>query len=479
MPDLLNTNPRIVVIGVGGAGGNAVNNMIAAGLSGIEFVSANTDTQALEACKTDRRIQLGRKVTDGLGAGSKPEIGEKAAEEALEEIHAHICGAHMVFITAGMGGGTGTGAAYVIARVAKELGILTIAVVTKPFQFEGAQRMRNAEAGIAALKHYVDTLLVIPNENLFRVATNRTTFAEAFEVADQVLYSGIACLVDVIVQEGLINLDLADVRTVMSGMGEAMLGIGEANGERRAVAAAEEAIVNPLLDNVSLKGAKNMLLSITGSPDLTLWEVDSAVNRLREEVEPDANIIVGAILDDSLGDRMRISIVASGMAKAKSLETCEQSDVQGWRPRCEPGATTLSGPEHYGWRLGEAIAQSDVQDKSRTARRTGAKAAASARAGRPKTNGGSKKRAATQLPQRKSAPPTTATIADDALAQPSLPGGGGPVGWPSHWASASEDKVAPALPEYPPRSSPTQDSSAVRHGTLLQRLADLISGRRM
>ena len=480
MPDLLNTNPRIVVIGVGGAGGNAVNNMITAGLSGIEFVTANTDTQALEACKTDRRIQLGRSLTDGLGAGSKPEIGEAAAEEALEEIHAQICGAHMVFITAGMGGGTGTGAAYVLARVAKELGILTIAVVTKPFLFEGVQRMRNAEAGIAALKRYVDTLLVIPNENLFRVATNRTTFAEAFVVADQVLYSGIACLVDLVVQEGLINLDLADVKTVLSGMGEAMLGVGEAAGEQRAVAAAEEAIVNPLLDNVSLKGAKSMLLSITGSRDLTLWEVDSAVNRLREEVDRDANIIVGAILDDSLGEKMRVSIVASGMSRAQSLDASGQSDGPSWRPRCDLDATALNGSEHFGRRLSEAITQGDVQGKGRSARRTGGKAAASSRAARTKANGGAKKRAATQLPQRKSVPPGNGAAADIAAAHlpPPGAGGGGPVGWPEHWASAGEERIGLAPADERPRPSPPPLGSAARPGTLLQRLADLISGKR-
>src|SRR6516225_5808175 len=252
MPDLLKANPRIVVIGVGGAGGNAVNNMVAAGLTGIEFVVANTDTQALAASKAEHRIQLGSGLTDGLGAGSKPEIGEAAAEETLDEIISRISGAHMLFIAAGMGGGTGTGAAYVIARAAKQLGILTIAVVTKPFQFEGTQRMRNAETGIAALKPHVDTLLIISNENLFRIATDRTSFAEAFQVADQVLYSGITCLVDLIIKEGLINLDLADVKTVLGGMGTAMMGTGEASGEQRAIVASEEAIVNPLLDDITL-----------------------------------------------------------------------------------------------------------------------------------------------------------------------------------------------------------------------------------
>ena len=305
--------PRIAVIGVGGAGGNAVNNMIAAGLTGAEFIVANTDAQALEASSAEHRIQLGRRLTEGLGAGSKPEIGQAAAEEAIEDIRAAIAGCHMVFIAAGMGGGTGTGAASVIARVAKEFGILTVAVVTKPFQFEGSRRMRIAEAGIAELRKHVDTLLVIPNQNLFRVATDRTTFAEAFVLADQVLYSGVACIVDLIVKEGLINLDLADVRTVLSGMGTAMMGTGEASGEQRAIVASEEAIVNPLLDDITLKGAKSLLLSITGGRDLTLWEVDEAANRVRQEVDPDANIIVGATFDEALGDKVRVSIVASGM----------------------------------------------------------------------------------------------------------------------------------------------------------------------
>jgi cell division protein FtsZ len=307
--------PRIVVIGVGGAGGNAVNNMIAAGLQGAEFIVANTDAQALETSGVERRIQLGARLTEGLGAGSKPEIGHAAAEEAIEEIRAALAGCHMLFIAAGMGGGTGTGAASVIARLAREFDILTVAVVTKPFQFEGSRRMRIAEAGIAELKDWVDTLLVIPNQNLFRIVTDRTTFAEAFVLADQVLYSGVACIVDLIVKEGLINLDLADVKTVLVGMGTAMMGTGEAGGEQRAIVASEEAIVNPLLDDITLKGARSLLLSITGGRDLTLWEVDEAANRVRQEVDPDANIIVGATFDDSLGDKVRVSIVASGMGE--------------------------------------------------------------------------------------------------------------------------------------------------------------------
>ncbi len=316
LPKLVDVKPRLTVIGVGGAGCNAVNNMIAAGLQGVDFVVANTDAQSLAASSAEHRIQLGANLTEGLGAGSKPEIGEAAAEEAIEEIRAHVVGSHMVFIAAGMGGGTGTGAAAVIARAARELGILTVGIVTKPFLFEGARRLRIAETGVQSLRQHVDTLIVIPNQNLFRVANERTTFAEAFVLADQVLYSGVACIVDLVLKEGLINLDFADVRTVMSGMGTAMMGTGEASGDRRAILAAEEAIANPLLDDVSLKGARGLLLSITGGPDLTLYEVDEAASRVREEVDPECNIIVGATFDGNLGDRVRVSIVASGMKRA-------------------------------------------------------------------------------------------------------------------------------------------------------------------
>ena len=315
LPKVTDLKPRITVVGVGGAGGNAINNMIAAGLQGVNFVVANTDAQALSVSSADNRVQLGTNLTEGMGAGSKPEIGEAAAEEAVDDIRAQIAGSHMLFIAAGMGGGTGTGAASVIARVARELGILTVAVVTKPFQFEGNRRLRIAEAGITELKDAVDTLIVIPNQNLFRIANERTTFAEAFVLADQVLYSGIACIVDLIIKEGLINLDLADVKTVLAGMGAAMMGTGEASGEDRARLAAEEAIHNPLLDDISLKGAKGLLVSIIGGHDLTLYEVDAAASRVRQEVDPEANIIVGATFDESLGDRVRVSIVASGMAR--------------------------------------------------------------------------------------------------------------------------------------------------------------------
>jgi len=320
LPKLTELKPRIVVIGVGGAGGNAINNMITSGLDGVEYVAANTDAQALVTSSAERRIQLGINLTEGLGAGSKPEIGEAAAEEAIEEIRTHVEGAHMVFIAAGMGGGTGTGAAAVIARAARDLGILTVGIVTKPFQFEGGRRMRMAEAGIVELRKYVDTLIVIPNQNLFRIATEKTTFAEAFVLADQVLYSGVACIVDLILKDGLINLDFADVRTVMSGMGTAMMGTGEATGERRAYRAAEEAITNPLLDEVSLKGAKGVLLSIIGGRDMTLYEVDEAASRVRQEVDAEANIIVGAAFDEQLGDSIRVAIVASGLSAGQHAQ---------------------------------------------------------------------------------------------------------------------------------------------------------------
>jgi cell division protein FtsZ len=313
IPDIREMKPRITVFGVGGAGGNAVNNMIAAGLQGVDFVVANTDAQALTMSKSERIIQMGTQVTEGLGAGSQPEVGRAAAEEVIDEIRDHLTGAHMVFVTAGMGGGTGTGASPIIAKIARELGILTVGVVTKPFQFEGQRRMRFAEAGIVELQKVVDTLLIIPNQNLFRVANEKTTFADAFAMADQVLYSGVACITDLMVKEGLINLDFADVRAVMREMGKAMMGTGEASGEKRALTAAEAAISNPLIDDASMKGAKGLLISITGGKDLTLYEVDEAATRIREEVDQDANIIVGATFDESLEGIIRVSVVATGI----------------------------------------------------------------------------------------------------------------------------------------------------------------------
>ncbi len=328
--------PRIVVIGVGGAGGNAVNNMIRAELEGVEFIVANTDAQALAQSAAQCRIQLGAQLTRGLGAGAKPDKGRDAAEEALEDVLAHLNGANMLFITAGMGGGTGTGAAPVIAQAAREAGILTVGVVTKPFHFEGAQRMRIAEDGIRELQNFVDTLIVIPNQNLFRIANEKTTFADAFKLADDVLYSGVRGVTDLMVMPGLINLDFADIRTVMGEMGKAMMGTGEMEGENRAVAAAEAAISNPLLDNVSMKGARGILISITGGPDLTLYEVDEAANRIREEVDPDANIIFGSTYDPTLEGRIRISVVATGIDSTLVMPGNNGGDRGRTRPEADP-----------------------------------------------------------------------------------------------------------------------------------------------
>src|SRR5579872_480166 len=313
--------PRITVVGVGGAGGNAVSNMIRSNLEGVDFVVTNTDAQALAQNLAERRIQLGTSITRGLGAGSRPEVGRAAAEEVIEEILAQLQGSNMVFITAGMGGGTGTGAAPVIARAAREHGILTVGVITKPFQFEGAHRMRIAEAGIQDLQQYVDTLIVIPNQNLFRVANERTTFADAFKMADDVLHSGVRGVTDLMVMPGLINLDFADIRAVMGEMGKAMMGTGEAEGDRRALDAAEAAISNPLLEDTSMKGARGMLINITGGLDMTLFEVDEAANRIRDEVDPDANIIFGSTFDATMEGRMRVSVVATGIETEIGSET--------------------------------------------------------------------------------------------------------------------------------------------------------------
>ncbi|OIR09973.1 cell division protein FtsZ [mine drainage metagenome] len=308
--------PRISVIGVGGAGGNAVNNMIQSHLEGVEFIVANTDAQALSQSRTDRRIQLGATLTQGLGAGARPDIGRAAAEESLDELMGQLTGSNMVFITAGMGGGTGTGAAPVIARAAREHGILTVGVVTKPFSFEGQHRMRLAEQGIDELSQYVDTLIIIPNQNLFRIASERTTFAEAFKLADDVLYSGVRGVTDLMIMPGLINLDFADIRTVMGEMGKAVMGTGEAEGDKRALDAAEAAINNPLLEDLSMKGARGVLINITGGLDMTLFEADEAANRIRDEVDPEANIIFGSTFDERMNGRIRVSVVATGIDAA-------------------------------------------------------------------------------------------------------------------------------------------------------------------
>ncbi|MGW9232792.1 cell division protein FtsZ [Pseudorhizobium sp. NPDC055634] len=341
-PDITELKPRITVFGVGGGGGNAVNNMITAGLEGVDFVVANTDAQALTMTKADRIIQMGAQVTEGLGAGSQPEVGRAAAEECLDEIVDHLNGTHMCFVTAGMGGGTGTGAAPVVAQAARNKGILTVGVVTKPFHFEGQRRMRLAESGIQELQKSVDTLIVIPNQNLFRIANDKTTFADAFAMADQVLYSGVACITDLMVKEGLINLDFADVRSVMREMGRAMMGTGEASGPGRAMQAAEAAIANPLLDETSMKGAQGLLISITGGRDLTLFEVDEAATRIREEVDPDANIILGATFDEALEGLIRVSVVATGIDRSAAQMDGRFTDtrpaVAAARPVIRPSA---------------------------------------------------------------------------------------------------------------------------------------------
>jgi cell division protein FtsZ len=316
-PEPQELRPRITVLGVGGAGGNAVNNMIASKLEGVEFVVANTDAQALAGSKAERRVQLGAHVTEGQGAGAQPDIGRAAAEETLDEIMEHLRESHMVFITAGMGGGTGTGAAPVIARAVREAGILTVGVVTKPFAFEGERRMRIAEKGIAELQQFVHTLIVIPNQNLFRVANDRTTFAQAFGMADDVLHAGVRGVTDLIVSPGLINLDFADIKSVITEMGKAMMGTGEAEGEDRAQKAADMAISNPLLDDVSMKGARGVLINITGGPDLGLFEVEAAANRIRAEVDADANIIFGNTILDDMEGRIRVSVVATGIEAAE------------------------------------------------------------------------------------------------------------------------------------------------------------------
>ncbi len=321
LPGQDDLKPRITVFGVGGAGGNAVNNMIEKELDGVEFVVANTDAQALAQSRATAKIQMGVKVTEGLGAGARPTVGAAAAEESIQQIVDHLAGAHMCFITAGMGGGTGTGAAPIIAQAARELGVLTVGVVTKPFQFEGSKRMRQAEDGVEALQKVVDTLIIIPNQNLFRLANERTTFTEAFAMADDVLYQGVKGVTDLMVRPGLINLDFADVRAVMDEMGKAMMGTGEASGENRAIEAAEKAIANPLLDEISLVGAKGVLINITGGYDLTLFELDEAANKIREKVDPDANIIVGSTLDPDMENLIRVSVVATGIdAVARDIE---------------------------------------------------------------------------------------------------------------------------------------------------------------
>ncbi len=386
VPDIRELKPRITVFGVGGAGGNAVNNMITAGLQGVDFVVANTDAQALTMSKAQRIVQMGTQVTQGLGAGSQPDVGAAAAQEVIDEIRDHLSGANMVFVTAGMGGGTGTGAAPVIAKTARDMGILTVGVVTKPFHFEGQRRMRTAESGIAELHKVVDTLLIIPNQNLFRVANEKTTFADAFAMADQVLYSGVACITDLMVKEGLINLDFADVRAVMREMGKAMMGTGEASGEKRALTAAEAAIANPLIDDSSMKGARGLLISITGGKDLTLFEVDEAATRIREEVDQDANIIVGATFDETLDGVIRVSVVATGIEQALISRNAAA-------PAAAPVANAVASSATPDSRLADLTARLRA-DNQRTAERAQKPETSAAPATPPQRTSGSVERAA-------------------------------------------------------------------------------------
>ena len=359
--DDIEMKPRITVVGVGGAGGNAVNNMIQSNLEGVEFIATNTDSQALGQSLAGRRLQLGNTVTQGLGAGSRPDVGKAAAEEAIEELLAELEDSNMVFITAGMGGGTGTGAAPVIAQAARERGILTVGVVTKPFHFEGAHRMRLADQGIEELTKYVDTLIIIPNQNLFRIANEKTTFADAFHMADNVLHQGVRGVTDLMVMPGLINLDFADIRTVMSEMGKAMMGTGEASGDKRAIDAAESAIKNPLLDDISMKGARGVLINITGGMDMTLFEVDEAANRIREEVDVDANIIFGSTFDEKLDGLMRVSVVATGIA-AENSDAKPKPQMTLVSSQKEPVAATSEADQSEIEKLG-AVQQELVPDQ--------------------------------------------------------------------------------------------------------------------
>jgi cell division protein FtsZ len=360
-PEVDELRPRISVIGVGGAGGNAIANMMRADVQGVDFVVANTDAQALNNSESDRRIQLGLKITQGLGAGSRPEIGRAAAEESLEEIIAALEGAHMCFIAAGMGGGTGTGAAPVIAKAARDKGILTVGVVTKPFAFEGARRSRSADAGISELQQHVDTLIVIPNQNLFRLANSETTFKQAFEMADEVLQQGVRGITDLMVMPGLINLDFADVRSVMSEMGKAMMGTGEADGDNRAIEAAEKAISNPLLDGVSMKGAKGVIISITGGEDMRLMEVDEAASHIKELVDPDANIIWGSAFNNDLGGKIRVSVVATGI-EADAITQPTPGKVFTF-PARQPAAAPTPAPAAEAAPADETVAADQTSDE--------------------------------------------------------------------------------------------------------------------
>ena len=455
-PNIRELKPRITVFGVGGAGGNAVNNMIDAGLQGVDFVVANTDAQALTMSRAERIIQMGVQVTEGLGAGSQPDVGRAAAEEVIDEIRDRLTGYHMVFVTAGMGGGTGTGASPVVARAARELGILTVGVVTKPFHFEG-QRLRLAESGIMELQESVDTLIIIPNQNLFRVANEKTTFAEAFAMADQVLYSGVACITNLIVKEGLINLDFADVRAVMREMGKAMMGTGEASGDKRALRSAEAAISNPLIDGVSMRGARGLLISITGGKDLTLYEVDEAATRIREEADADANIIVGATFDESLDGIIRVSVVATGLdiEAANNLRSATSSEAPGPSQARRPVQPQATMPAPRANLTAEAKA-ADVAELAQRLKADNARIAERAEAEPPRS-------APATVESKVFIPPPPAKPANRAPGMPRI-----------------EDFPTPGQKDFRAKRGelPQDDHPEERRLTLLQRLAAVGLGRR-
>jgi len=422
IPKTVELKPRIVVIGVGGAGGNAVNNMIASGLNGVEFIVANTDAQALEMSSASKRVQMGTGITQGLGAGMRPDIGESSAEESLAEIMEHLDGAHMLFVAAGMGGGTGTGAAPVIAQAAREKGILTVAIVTKPFEFEGSRRMKLANEGVEKLYNSVDTLITIPNQNLFRVATEQTTMSSAFALADQVLHSGVKGVTDLMVVPGLINLDFNDVRTVMDEMGKAMMGTGEATGENRAVEAAESAISNPLLDDVSLKGAKGVLINITGGDDLTLFEVHEAATLIRSQVDEDANIIVGSALDNDLDGIIRVSVVATGVeANAQQAPVRTNIDYTARRNTAQAASFTPPAPIAVPEKLVKSEPKAPIRDLTEDLPPLSAIAGASDIAPPPMPE---------PMPQVNEAPLVNARPSEP-VAPPSMPAAAAPISAPA------------------------------------------------
>ena len=460
--------PRITVIGVGGAGGNAVNNMITSNLEGVEFLVANTDAQALQGAQAERKLQLGVSITQGLGAGSRPEIGRAAAEEAMEQLVNYLDGSHMAFITAGMGGGTGTGAAPVIARAAREMGMLTIGVVTKPFQFEGAHRMRIAEEGLKELQEYVDTLIIIPNQNLFRIANEKTTFADAFTMADEVLHAGVRGVTDLMVMPGMINLDFADIKTVMSEMGKAMMGTGEAEGDRRSILAAEAAISNPLLEDVSMKGARGVLINITGDMDTTLFEVDEAVNRIREEVDDNANIIFGHTFDENMPGRIRVSVVATGI----DAEVMSEGEPKGRR------FTLVSD------RDGQPELMDDDGPGDGGLERPAAKIAAAGTAVPPAAHAAASQAAASQGPRVQQSLGPTSHGGMTASAAPSQAGTAQPLAGQTHGNAAvkvepaeeREEAYIPPAPVTVPKAPPLAAPSSARSHSTPEKAAQPASG---